>query len=50
MLKNMKLVYGGSTAVFEQTGKGKITYSHCQHTRFETLYHSMVQIYSEVNF
>ena len=33
MLKNTKLIDGKITAVFEQTGKGKITYSNCQHTR-----------------
>jgi len=27
---------GSITAIFERTGKGKVTYSHCQHTNAET--------------
>ncbi|KAG2337343.1 hypothetical protein BDR05DRAFT_978537 [Suillus weaverae] len=27
---------GSITALFKQKGKGKVTYSHCQHTRTET--------------
>jgi hypothetical protein len=29
---------GSITAAFERKGKGKVTYSHCQHTRAETRY------------
>ncbi len=35
-LKNVTLKDGSLTAVFERTGKGKISYSHRQHTRIET--------------
>ena len=38
MLKNAKLIDRQITAVFEQTGKGKVTYSNHQHTRSETRY------------
>lgn len=34
-LKDAKLINGKITAVFEWTGKGKITYSARQHTRAE---------------
>lgn len=37
-LKNVTLKDGSLTAVFERTGKGKISYSHRQHTRIETRY------------
>lgn len=39
-LKEAKLVDGSITAVFERTGKGKVTYSARQHTRSETRYGS----------
>jgi hypothetical protein len=35
-LKDAKLINGTITAVFQRTGKGKITYSARQHTRSET--------------
>ena len=35
-LRNMKLKNRSITAIFERTGKGKITYSHRQHTKTET--------------
>lgn len=35
-LGNAKLEQGRLTAVFERTGKGKVTYSHIPHTREET--------------
>lgn len=35
-LKKAKLLDGSITAVFKRTGKGKITYSHRQHTKAET--------------
>ena len=31
-------INGSITAVFERTGKGKVTYSHTQHTKTETKY------------
>ena len=31
-----KMRDGSITASFEQKGKGKVTYSHCQHTKAET--------------
>ena len=34
-LKDAKLIDGSITAVFNRMGKGKITYSHCQHTKAE---------------
>jgi hypothetical protein len=38
-LKNGKMGVDGSiTAVFERTGKGKVTYSHRQHTQTQTRY------------
>ena len=37
-LKNSKLIDGRITVVFEQTGKGKVTYSTSQHTWAETRY------------
>jgi hypothetical protein len=37
-LKDSKLIDGKITAVFERTGKGKVTYSTSQHTRSETRY------------
>ena len=37
---NTKLIDGKIPTVFERTGKGKITYSNCQHTRSETRYGS----------
>jgi len=30
---------GTITVSFEKRGKGKITYSHCQHTKTEARYH-----------
>ena len=27
---------GSITAIFERTGKGKVTYSYCQHSKTET--------------
>lgn len=36
VLKDATLEQGKLTAVFERTGKGKITYSHIPHTREET--------------
>ena len=35
-LKDAKLINGTITAVFERTGKGKVTYSVRQHTKSET--------------
>ncbi len=35
-LKGAVLRDGSITAVFERTGKGKVTYSHCQHMKAET--------------
>ncbi|KAF9545740.1 hypothetical protein CPC08DRAFT_730045 [Agrocybe pediades] len=35
-LKDAKLVDGSITAVFKRTGKGKVTYSHKQHTASQT--------------
>jgi hypothetical protein len=35
-LKDAKLINGTITAVFERTGKGKITYAARQHTKSET--------------
>jgi hypothetical protein len=35
-LKGAKLKDGSITAVFERTGKGKVSYSHRQHTKEET--------------
>jgi hypothetical protein len=35
-LKGATLRDGSITAVFERTGKGKITYSHRSHTKSET--------------
>jgi hypothetical protein len=35
-LKKATIKDGSITAAFERTGKGKITYSHRQHTRTET--------------
>lgn len=35
-LKGAELIDGNITAVFERTGKGKVTYSHRSHTRTET--------------
>lgn len=40
-LKNAKLIDGTITAVFERTGKGKITYSARQHTKAETRYENL---------
>jgi hypothetical protein len=37
-LKEAKLINGTITAVFERTGKGKVTYSARQHTKSETRY------------
>ena len=37
-LKGAELRDGSITAVFEQTGKGKISYSHRTHTEQETRY------------
>lgn len=34
-LKDAKLIDGSITAVFNRMGKGKITYSHRQHTKAE---------------
>jgi hypothetical protein len=46
-LKDSKLINGRITAVFERTGKGKVTYSTSQHTRAETRY---VHIFSPSSF
>ena len=35
-LKTAELKHGSITAVFERTGKGKVTYSHRPHTNEET--------------
>jgi hypothetical protein len=35
-IKDAKLINGTISAVFQRTGKGKITYSTRQHTRAET--------------
>jgi hypothetical protein len=37
-IKDAKLINGTISAVFERTGKGKITYAARQHTRAETRY------------
>jgi uncharacterized DUF497 family protein len=38
---------GSITAVFERTGKGKVTYSNRQHTRTETRYGSILIVASD---
>ena len=48
-LKDAKLINGRITAVFEKTGKGKVTYSTSQHTRAETRYFHIILSLSSSN-
>ena len=43
-LKKADLRDGSITAVFERTGKGKVTYSHRPHTENETWYVCLLAI------
>jgi hypothetical protein len=45
-LKGAELRDGSITAVFERTGKGKITYSHRTHTEQETRYVNPVAMFA----
>ncbi|KAN0128830.1 hypothetical protein V8E53_011876, partial [Lactarius tabidus] len=37
-LRHRKKFNGSITSVFQCTGKGQVTYSHCQHTKLEAWY------------